>query len=134
MKKPLLNKREKNCAMFLCWIYTKHRPSSFFLCSMCTQSSRNTLHNHDQQSHWRCDHVWRPPWIIYVTWSTNKSLKNGSKIASLADWYLSRRFFNDRKSLSFFEVRSYHTIQSVKTYDITASYISKYRVMIKFKN
>lgn len=38
--------------------------------------------------------------------STNKLLKEGSRSASLADWYLSRRFFNERKSLSSFEVRS----------------------------
>ena len=47
-----------------------------------------------------------------MAWSSSKSLKKGSKMASFVDWYLSRRFFNDRKSLSFFEERFYNIIDS----------------------
>lgn len=46
----------------------------------------------------------------YMAWSTNKSLKNGSEIASLAELQLFRRFFSERISLSSLVVRSCHMI------------------------
>lgn len=45
-----------------------------------------------------------------MAWSTNKSLKKGSEIASLAELQLFRRFFSERISLSSLVVRSCHMI------------------------
>lgn len=46
----------------------------------------------------------------YMAWSTNKSLKKGSEVASLAELQLLRRFFSERISLSSFVLRSCHKI------------------------